>query len=170
MKGHLDEALIDKLAEAGEEAVEESGVTEHLASCALCREELELARMVMTGLNDVPRLEAPPELLQSVMAGVEKKATSQRRQGVILGTLAILMTIVTAVLWLFSGGAASLVIEALETVRSLEMLTRITTSVWRTIPVELFTLCTIILVASSAVLSRLVRRARQGADAAVEAG
>jgi hypothetical protein len=169
MKGHLSEALIDELAEARDEVEGDADLLEHLATCALCRREVELARVVMAGLDSVPRLEAPAALLQGVMARVERKSLAFDRRGFIFGVLTIFVALIVSMLWLFSGGAATLVLEALETIRSLETFTRITTSVWRTIPLELFTLCAVVLVASSAVLSRLMRRARRGSSAAVEA-
>lgn len=170
MKGHLKEALIDELAEAAPEAELTPAVAEHLESCPLCQEELTLARMVNDALEAVPGLEAPPELLGGVMEGVAEKSRRMRRRSIAGAAMAGLMALTVVLLWLVAGGAAALVVEALEALRSIEMVTRIVTSIWRTIPLELFTLCAAVMLASSALLSRLVTRIARRPDAAVEAG
>lgn len=170
MKAHLNDTLINELAEADPEAELDQAVSKHLGLCATCREELSLARMVNNALNAVPRIEAPPELLDGVMTGVALKRRSSQRATLVWAAMAALSAMTLVVLWLVAGGAASLTIEALEAVRSLDLLTRIASSVWRTIPMELFFLCTALLLLSSAVLKRLVSRAERRPEVEAEAG
>ncbi len=171
MKGHLTEAIIDELVDSKSAAdTLEPDVEQHLSSCAECREELTLARLVNEALDGVPEMEPPALLLENVMAGVAHKTALSRGRTVMWAALGGLAAIAIVVLWLASGGATGLVIEALQTVRALEMVSRIANSVWRTIPVELFLSCTLILLASSAALGGLVGRVRRAGSAAVEAG
>lgn len=170
MKAHLNDTLINELAEADPEAELDEAVSKHLSLCAACREELSLARMVNGALNAVPRMEAPPELLEGVMTGIAVKRRASQRATFAWAAMAALTAMTMVVLWLIAGGAASLTIEALEAVRSLDLVTRIASSVWRTIPMELFFLCTALLLISSAVLKRLMSRAERSAEIKVEAG
>lgn len=170
MKAHLDDRLINELAEADPEVELDEALSKHLGLCAACREELSLARMVNNALSAVPRIEAPTELFDGVMASVAVKRRSHQRSTMAWAAMAAMTTMIVVVLWLVAGGAASLTIEALEAMRSLDLVTRIATSVWRTIPMELFFLCTALLLASSAVLKRLVSRAERRANIEAEAG
>jgi len=170
METHLSDTLINELADAAPEAELDEAVSKHLADCALCREELSLARLVNGALNAVPRMVAPPELLEGVMASIAAKQRTSQRATFVWATMAALATVTVVVLWLVAGGAASLTIEAIETIRSLDLVSRIASSVWRTIPMELFFLCTVLLLASSAALKRLMSRAEHRPEAEAEAG
>jgi methionine synthase I (cobalamin-dependent) len=168
MEAHLSGAQIDELAEAGA-GVDET-LSRHLAECAACREELALARSVAAELDAVPRMAAPPELFDGVMAAVAAKARARQRATFAWAAAAAAAAVAVVVLWLLAGGAAVVAIETIEAVRSLELVTRVATSVWRAVPLELFVLCTFVLVAGSAVLSRLVSRAGARANATAEVG
>jgi predicted anti-sigma-YlaC factor YlaD len=170
MKAHLNDTLINELADADPEAELDETVSEHLSLCAACREELSLARMVNSALDAVPRMEAPPELLHNVMTGVVAKRRSSQKATLAWAAMAAMTAMTLVILWLIAGGAASLTIEAIEAVRSLDLVTRIASSIWRTIPMELFFLCTALLLASSAVLKRLLSHVERRAKVEAEAG
>jgi hypothetical protein len=170
MEAHLNGAQIDELAEAPPEAEVDESLARHLAACAACREELTLARAVAAALVAVPRMVAPPELFDGVMAAVAAKSQARQRATIAWAAAAALVTVAVVVLWLVSGGAAAVAVEAIDAVRSLDLFTRVATSVWRAIPIELFVLCTLVLVAASATLSRLVSRGGPRTDAAAEVG
>lgn len=172
MEAHLSGAQIDELAEAGPGAEVDAGLARHLAECAACRQELALARAVAAALVAVPRMVAPPQLLDGVMAAVAARSRARQRAALAWAAAAALAAVAVVVLWLVAGGAAVVAIEAIDAVRSLDLLTRVATSVWRAVPIELFVLCTVVLAAASATLSRLVTRGvgRASADATAEVG
>lgn len=170
MTAHLTDARIQELAELDSEVELEEAVEQHLSSCRQCSEELALAQMVADALDSVPRMNmvAPPELLEGVMGSLALQRRRQQRRTFVMAASATLAALSLVVLWFMAGGAAILVLELIETMRSVELVTSIASSVWRTIPVELFTLSALVLIAASATLSRLV--ARGGAEAKAEAG
>lgn len=168
MTRHLTEAHIQELADSGPEARLDAETEHHLSACGQCREELALARMVTEALDSIPQMytAAPPELLEGVMGSLALRKRRHQRRNLIAAASATLAALSLIVLWFMAGGAATLVIELIETMRSVELVTRIASSVWRTIPVELFTLSALVLVIASATLGRLVVR---GAEAKAEA-
>ncbi len=84
--GHAAPYVLGALTEAEHEAF-----AHHLASCAVCREEVGALQAVASSLPAaVPQLEAPPELKQRVMAVVhedaERARASQTRRAPALAT------------------------------------------------------------------------------------
>jgi anti-sigma factor RsiW len=171
MNGHLTEATIDALAEAPEGAAPaDAAAAAHLARCPECRDEVRLARELFLALAAVPRLEAPPTLALHVMAEVSRRQVVSQGRTVLWAALAALAAAAVVVIWLLGGGAAGLVVEALDAARAADLVARVAASVWRTVPVEVFVICTIVLVASSAALGRLVGHGHRSDDAATAAG
>lgn len=153
---HLTDETIEQLLEAPESADQESRA--HLEACAECRAELALARAVDVALAAVPRPEAPPVLLQRVMEAVAL-TRARRRRLIALSSTVGLAAAAAVLLWLFSGGAASVALEAVQLGQVLAVAARVGGALLNVFTVPLVATCVVLLVASSAALRRVVERA-----------
>ena len=172
MTEHLDDDLIERLAESGEEGERElpDPVREHLAACRQCREEVALARRIVSGLEAIPRLEPPPVLLENVMSEVRRR---QARSEVwtLLGALtAALFALVVVGVALPEQGAAGLIASTVRILQGGIAFGRAVFSLARAFPTELLAAGMVVLLASSLGLGSLMRRASDGRQRTAESG
>jgi predicted anti-sigma-YlaC factor YlaD len=161
MTPHLTDETIDLLADAGDDPFDlDEELLGHLDSCPACRRELALARTVDEGLAAVPRMVAPPALLEGVMAALAAARSARRRAFAWLSAVSIAAAAVVAC-WLAAGGAAVVALEAVEFTRSVRFAARVATAVGESLPLELLIACALVLVVSSAVLGRVMGRVSQ---------
>lgn len=159
MSRHLTDETIDQLLEAPEEAPEEAA--HHLEECSLCQAELRLARRVDDALAAVPRMVAPPALLEGVMTAVVA-ARAQRRRIVAISATVAVVGLAAVVVWLVSGGAATVALQAVELTRALGVVSSVGAALWHAFQVPLVVAAFAVLLLSSAALRRVVARAAAG--------